>query len=520
MGEGESPNNIYKYVDGRLRNMGQELGLLYEKGRGRTPLWFDYDLDGHLDVLLVNRERQDAPSSLYHQEKGLFREASDVLTLDPQEGWNFAQLSKCRSETQSMDLMLWDTKMLRIFDISTIPFTEIPHKKGIPDLYCVQDVAIADLNGDLKPDIYLGLNQNFVSDVRRTCDEEISVGLVCEGESKGISFRGGSIVIWDLYSGHMLDPEDIFIGSNGWHPEDTKFSLNENDTSTHGLYVDPYESLGNGIYIGFNDVSERWEFFLSVGEWVHIEAIISSDQSIQNVHAVNFIPTINGAFEDIILFQTDSGWKPIWGPLSIPTVGVVAGDFDNDMDVDLYLICQNTLGNHPNILLSNRGNADFFSIPDAGGAAGSAEGRGDNAIVADYDEDGFLDIFLTNGFRRYPFVGPQQLFRNQGNENHWLEIDLIGTRSNRDAIGSWVIATTDGISQLREQGGGMHAFHQNHQRIHFGLGPYEQVDELLIHWPNGEEQIIYDIPVDQILQIIEPQSSPGSLRPDYLERTK
>jgi hypothetical protein len=61
-----------------------------------------------------------------------------------------------------------------------------------------------------------------------------------------------------------------------------------------------------------------------------------------------------------------------------------------------------------------------------------------------------------------------------GNRNHWLEVDLVGTASNRDGIGARLIATVGGIQQLREQNGGMHAKSQNHARIHFGCGSRTQ----------------------------------------------
>ena len=66
-----------------------------------------------------------------------------------------------------------------------------------------------------------------------------------------------------------------------------------------------------------------------------------------------------------------------------------------------------------------------------------ALGRGDAASVADYDGDGFLDLLVTNGTSKSPFEldGPTFLFRNLGNANHWIEIDLEGGISNRDGVG-------------------------------------------------------------------------------------
>jgi len=185
----------------------------------------------------------------------------------------------------------------------------------------------------------------------------------------------------------------------------------------------------------------------------------------------------------------------------------VAGDFDNDMDLDLYLVCshwgikgEGKEENLANIFYENIGDAKFIKIPNAGGAKGTNLGDGQSVTVADYDNDGFLDLFITNGNE---IPGPNQLFQNNGNSNHWIEIDLIGTSSNRDGIGSFVIITSGNVTQIREQSGGMHTYSQNHQRIHFGLGNNTMVDSILVNWPSGNIDEIKNISADQILQIIE-----------------
>lgn len=99
--------------------------------------------------------------------------------------------------------------------------------------------------------------------------------------------------------------------------------------------------------------------------------------------------------------------------------------------------------------------------------------------------------------------GPHQLFRNQGNGNHWIEIDLEGTVSNRDGIGASVVLEAGGVVQIRGQGGGMHRFTQNHQRIHFGLATHKTVDRLTIRWPSGIVQGLENVAANQILTIRE-----------------
>ena len=192
-------------------------------------------------------------------------------------------------------------------------------------------------------------------------------------------------------------------------------------------------------------------------------------------------------------------------------VSVVAADLDNDMDLDVYTV-RATSDNLPNLLLENQGDGTFIAVSDAGGAAGSSIGKGDHVVTADYDLDGFLDLFVTNGAGAAT-DGPQQLFRNQGNNNNWLEIDLEGVESNRDGIGAQVFLTAGGITQLREQSGGVHRWSQNNQRIHFGLAENTQVDLLEIRWPSGTVQQLENIAANQLLTITEEDNSNGTPPP-------
>ncbi len=88
-------------------------------------------------------------------------------------------------------------------------------------------------------------------------------------------------------------------------------------------------------------------------------------------------------------------------------------------------------------------------------------------------------------------------------------MDLEGTISNRDGIGSRVLLTTDGITQLREQTNGIHHKSQNYQRIHFGLAENFNIEQIIVFWPSGIAQQLKNISSNQILKIVE-LSSPLS----------
>lgn len=391
VGLGKRNNFLFVNQNGTLTDNAKDLGVDYPLGRGRTPIWFDYDLDGKLDLLIVNWPRPDgqAPTALFHQTDTRFVNVTNLSGTGFRFDITGAQISDLDRDGK-MELVARTPGPQGVYDISELPFKNIQDKLKLPEISSI-DLAISDFNGDLQPDIYFTQKSPGTSDL----DDE-------EKKSR--------------YA------EKIFLNTNE----------------------------------GFKDIT--------------LQSGLGTQTSCRSV---------------------------------------VAGDFDNDMDVDLYLVCTDPQGwNLPNVLYENQGKANFVAISDAGGAVGSQKGRGDSVTTVDYDSDGFLDLFITNGrgLSSQSDIGPSQLFRNLGNDNHWLEIDLLGTISNNDGIGSHLLIKTGDVTQLREQAGGMHTRSQNHQRIHVGLENNSIVDSIIIFWPSGIVHEIRNTSVDQILKIKEPSS--------------
>ena len=424
-----------------------------------------------------------------------------------------------------------------------------------------RDSIIADFDNDGDNDFFVtrSLTQSTCnpSVFQGTNKKIVSADLILRNPGKeiGYSFKTASdakvaIDFFDLNGlAANINPNNIYIGASGRRPTAAELEafvkISSNTTITAAGNdlpstdeVDRVAALGlsanskgvnglasnrsaRGIYIGL--VNGTWQVRLKSRKFESIRSAVESTRTITNLNPLGFTnvnPAVNALTDQLWLFDENTGKyvnSSLAAGLDRPTLAqnVVAGDFDNDQDIDLYLVNSYSSFDQPNILYENQGDGTFKTVAQAGGAAGKAFSFGwldfqvgGRAATADYDGDGFLDIFVGStvgrSARKTYLATPSQLFKNQGNSNNWIQIDLEGVKSNRDGIGARVLVTTpDGLTQLREQNGGMHLYAQNAQRIHVGLGKNTNIQSLVVEWPSGIRQEFKNVRVNQILKIRE-----------------
>jgi hypothetical protein len=217
---------------------------------------------------------------------------------------------------------------------------------------------------------------------------------------------------------------------------------------------------------------------------------------------------------------TDIVWESQIGQPAYPYVGWGTGfiDFDNDGLPDLLManghiypevdtVPSEVKYREPLLLFHNRGNRTFDNVSGTSGLNDGPLQSRRGVAFGDLNNDGNIDFVVFN-------VGaPPSVFLNvTRNANHRVLFKLVGTKSNRAAIGARVTVSSAKRSQLEEVRGGSSYLSSNDQRLHFGLASDTLMEKVEIRWPNGNTEVLHNVAADAIYTIVEGQGIKSTVK--------
>ena len=442
-------------------------------------IWFDYDNDGLLDLLVA---RFGTPI-LYHNEgHGKFRDVTATSGLNRFAN-TIAVIAFDYDNDGNLDLLFGNyfrpVNLLDLKDPHVLPnnldgatngggvilyhntghgtFEDVTEKTGLGKVTgWTLDVGHGDFNNDGLQDIYLacdfGTDHIFLNNG--------------DGTFREVTEKASG---WDTKKGMNVDVADF--NNDGW--------LDIYVTNIYDDYMKEcamlWQNMGDGTFadvsadVGVCDTG--WGWAAKFGDF--------DNDGWQDLFVVNGLRSAGA-----------DNYLPVLLPM-LTTPGIDFSDVNNWPDIG----DRSWSGYQRKRFFHNRGDGTFQEMGALAAVNNEKDGRGIGVI--DIDNDGRLDIVQTNA--NQPPIVYHNVSENVGN---WVELKLIGTKSNRDGIGARVQLQAGGLTQIRELDGGNGYASESTRRVHFGIGSAPQVDSLRIRWPSGLiEQIT--VPINKVTSVQE-----------------
>jgi hypothetical protein len=444
-------------------------------------LWFDYDNDGREDLLVA---RFGTPL-LYHNEgNGKFKDVTASSGLDKKFGNTIAVIAFDYDNDGYLDLLFGNYfKPVNLFELKdphVLPndldnaingggvtlwrntghgsFVDVTDKAGLgKHTGWTLDIGHGDFNNDGWQDVYLACDYGTDRIFFNNGD-----GTFRDATEKSIGF--------DTKKGMNVDVADY--DNDGW--------LDIYVTNITDEYMKECNMLWHNNHDGtFTDVAKETGTCATLWGW-----------------AAKFGDFDNDGWPDLFVVNgLRSAGKENYIPVLMNMIITPGIDFSD-------------VGNWPNIgdmtwsgyqkkkLFRNVSGQGFREISAQAGVDNDRDGRG--IAMGDFNNDGRLDLFQTNADQ--PALLYQGATEGAGN---WIQFQLTGVQSNRDAIGARIKLTAGGLTQIREIDGGNGYAGQSMRRAHFGIGTATRVEEVEIHWPSGKVDKIASPAINSINQVVE-----------------
>jgi hypothetical protein len=487
----------------------------------------DYDNDGDLDIYFVNsltvdlvKSKAKTKSDLYRNDGGgKFTEVS-VKAGVSDIGWGMGVAVGDYNNDGFEDLYvtcLGPDHLLKNNGNGT--FTDVTDKAGVNDPRWSTGASFVDYDKDGNLDLFVANYVDF--DINnlpefgqgRTCQYK-SIPVQCgprglRGAGDSLYRNNGNGTFSDVSKKAGVTDENGFYGLGvitSDFDEDGLVDIFVANDSTPNFH---YKNNGDGTFkeIGFNtgtavneNGSEQGSMGVTVGDYDHDGKF--------DLFVTNFADEYNTLYHnDGRNSFTDLSYAAKVAAVSLPHVGwgTKFFDYDNDGWVDLFVANGHVYPQlpsyrQPRLLHRNNRDATFTEVSAEFGVVLTENRASRGVAFGDLDNDGDVDLVIGD------LDGPPQLLRNDGgNTNNSVLIKTIGAKSNRSGIGARVKIVSGDLTQIDEVRSGDSYISQSDLRLHFGLEKRTKVDLIEVRWPSGTIDKITGVAVNKIVTIKEGQ---------------
>jgi hypothetical protein len=454
-------------------------------GDSRSVNWVDVNNDNNIDLFISNGKTGGQNNALYLNDgAGNFSAViSDPIVMDnkPSDGGTFADIDN--DGDLDAYIVNWYNESNLFYTNNAGTFTQLfAVPVAISGGYS-ETASWGDYDNDGLLDIYV-TRSGATTGLRRNLlfhnDGDNAFTKITTGNVVTDAFVSRSVNWTDIDNDGDLD---IFVTNQGT-------TNNENIYRNNGGGIFEKITVGALVNNGGATMSGSWGDYDNDGDLDVYLANDGSDNALfRNDGSLNFTKIA----DDPVSMTNAHSFSSAWG------------DIDNDGDLDLFVTnAFTTAGRQLNFLYSNNGDGSFTKI--ATGAPATDLSWSYGCAFGDYDNDGFEDLAVATT----TFGGIDEndfLYHNDGNANHWITIKLVGTTTNKSAIGTKirVNATINGtaVSQMREISAQSSYCGQNDMRAHFGLGDAVTVNSIVVEWLSGTTEMYTDVTGNNFITIVE-----------------
>jgi len=491
-----------------------ELSNIVE-GTGSGACVFDYDGDGKLDIYFPQGRWETTVSDnrgrdlIGQLRNALYRNKGDFQFEDVTEkagvgGRNFAFGCSAADYDNDgkVDLLVLTYKGPELYhNNGNGTFTEVTEKAGLSDARWALDGVWVDYDRDGYLDLFVANYLEYDAGKFRSF-------YAAQGYPGPLSYNGTSCTLYHNNGDGTFT--DVTKKAGVYNPNGRAMSAVAADFNNDGwpdLYV-ANDSMESYYYENRHDgtfVERAMELGLALGQ--NGQGVSSMGPAaadlVGDANLDILVPDMD--YGTLHSRQSDGFWTDLEDRSGLALIcgqftgwGAVVQDFDNDGYTDVFIANGDSHHEYPEdaVLARNDGKGRFVDVADDSGEFFRAKWSSRGATWADFDDDGNVDVVVVDT------SGPPHLLRNLGGTgNHWLKVDARTKNGVRTAIGARVTITASGRTQFQDVIGVNGYLSQGDTRVHFGLGTAGKADLVQVRWPDGTSDEWKDVKADQVLRL-------------------